>query len=170
MQRPARGYANRSAERGSALFEYALALALLFTFMFGIMDFSRALYAYHWASYAAHDATRWASLRGSSCRTFGSACPAAAVDVTNYVKGIVSGGITVAACNAQNNNPGCLVVTTTWPGATGNPTGCDTSRGTNSPGCPVNVQVQYRYGFTLPFVSRVASISMLSTSRLTISQ
>ena len=45
---------------------FGLAL-VLFPLMFGIIDFSRALYAYHWVSYAAREGTRWASVRGTSC-------------------------------------------------------------------------------------------------------
>lgn len=163
-----------SSQRGAVLYEFAWTLFFLLTFMFGIMDFGRAVYAYHFVAYAAHEATRWVSLRGSSCKTFASACPATSADVSAFVVGIVPQGVYYNS-NATANTAGYLKVTTTWPGTTGNPPGCDTTKGTNSPGCVVKIKVQYTYGFSLlslRFFSyfNLTSVNMTSTSQLTISQ
>jgi Flp pilus assembly protein TadG len=170
---------NSSSERGSALVEFALVLTVLFTLIFGIMDFSRAMFAYHWVSYATHEATRYASVHGS---TYSSQCPtstpfvltsncqissSSTANVTNYVQTFAQG----VYFNGVTSGAGGLTVTTTWPGSTGSPTGCSTAKGTNSPGCPVKIVVTYIYGFSLPFlVSKVASITMTSTSQVIISQ
>jgi Flp pilus assembly protein TadG len=158
-------------ERGSTLMEFAIVLTALFMLMFGVIDFSRAVYAYHFVSNAAREATRYASVRGSACNTWASACPAAASDVTAYVQSIVSSGIYVNT-GASAGNPGYLAVTTTWAGKTGSGATCtsSTQKQTNYPGCVVKVQVQYTYGFTLPYLTSLSKINMTSTSQFVISQ
>ena len=54
-------------ERGSGLVEYAVVFLLLMTLVLGMVDFSRAIYAYHFISNQARDASRYASVRGSTC-------------------------------------------------------------------------------------------------------
>jgi Flp pilus assembly protein TadG len=165
-----------SRERGAAtLVEFAVVSGVLLTLMFGVIDFSRAIYAYHFVSDAAREATRYASVRGSTCNTWISACPAANTDVTAYVQSIVSSGIYVSTVTtgAGAGTPGSLAVTTTWPGTTGKGAGnsCTTSQpSTQYPGCVVNVQVQYTYGFSLPYLKSLSKINMTSTSQFVISQ
>jgi Flp pilus assembly protein TadG len=173
----------RSTARGSALVEFALVLTALFMMMFGIMDFSRAMYAYHFVSNAARDATRFASVRGSACKSATVIpCPVAATDVTDYVYGIIPAGLAVTSVSGgsttcQPGNPSApytLWVCASWPGAAETGTlssSCVTTNGANSPGCPVEVTVQYQYGFSLPFVANnISSINMTSTSEVVISQ
>jgi len=159
--------------------EFAIVLTALFTLIFGIMDFSRAMFAYHWVSYAARAATRYASVHGS---TYSTQCPTTApfvltsncqvgssntANVTNYVQSFGQG----IYFNGSTSGNGGLTVATTWPGSTGSPTGCNTTKGTNSPGCPVKIVVTYIYGFSSPFlVGNVSSITMTSTSQVIISQ
>jgi Flp pilus assembly protein TadG len=154
-------------EQGSALVEFAVVLVLLLTFLFGIMDFARFLYTYHFVCNAAREATRYAIVRGSSwgstpcasSTTF--ACNATAASVTNYVQSITPQGI----------SPSALTVTTTWPGTAppGAATACDTTNGNNSPGCLVVVQVSYPFKFFLPFLPQT-TWAMTSTSGMVISQ
>jgi Flp pilus assembly protein TadG len=173
----------QSRERGSALVEFALVLTALFMMVFGIMDFSRAIYAYHFVSGAAREATRFASVRGSSCKTATvTPCPVQATDVTTYVYGILPSGMAVTStagggttCQSGNPaTPNTLWVCATWPGAaeTGTlSTSCVTTNGVNSPGCPVKVTIQYQYGFSLPYlVNNISSVNMSSTSEVVISQ
>jgi Flp pilus assembly protein TadG len=172
-----------TSEQGSAMVEFALVLTILLTLMFGVMDFSRALYAYHFLSNAAREATRYASVRGSSfagvsCGTpppVVFACGAATTDITDYVQSIVAPGVYVSgSANSSCATPssvGQLNVCTTWPGTT--PTGatCSTANGNNSPGCVAEVEVLYTYGFFLPFVSKdVSKVTMTSTSEVVIQQ
>jgi Flp pilus assembly protein TadG len=170
---------NGTRQRGSALMEYAVVLTVLFTMIFGIMDFSRAMFAYHWVSFAAREATRYASVHGS---TYSTACPTSApwvstsnceissantANVTNYVQSFAQG----IYFDGTTTGNGGLTVTTTWPGSTGSPAGCNTTKGTNSPGCPVKVVVTYIYGFSLPYMSgKVSSITMTSTSQVLVNQ
>src|ERR1700685_2577273 len=82
---------NLRNSRGSTIVEFALVITVLFSMVFGIIDFGRAVYAYHYVSNAAREASRFASVRGSqSCkvpRTFPTDvdCPTQATDVSNFV-------------------------------------------------------------------------------------
>jgi Flp pilus assembly protein TadG len=165
------------------LVEFALVLTALFMMMFGIMDFSRAMYAYHFVSNAARDATRFASVRGSACKTATvTPCPVVDTDVTDYVYGIIPAGLAVtsisgSATTCQAGTPSApytLWVCASWPGTAEAGTlssSCVTTHPRNSPGCPVQVTVEYQYGFSLPFiVNNISSINMTSTSEVVISQ
>jgi Flp pilus assembly protein TadG len=132
-------------ERGSALVEFAAVFTVLFTFLFAIMDLSRALYTYHFVADAAREGTRYAMVRGSTCTSWTTACPAAASDIQTYLKSVPAG-----------INPASLTATTTW---TPN----------NSPGSVVQVQVQYSFQPIFPFIPKTALV-MTSTSQVVISQ
>jgi Flp pilus assembly protein TadG len=156
-------------DRGSALVEYAIVLPVLLTFLFGIMDFSRFLYTYHFVSEVAREGTRYAMVRGSSfsgtaCASTASfACDATGANVQTYVQGLTPPGIT----------SGSVGVSTTWPGTapTGAATSCNTTNGNNSPGCLVQVVVTYPYKFMLPFLPKSASTwTVSSTSVVVIAQ
>ena len=155
--------------RGSASVELAFARVVLMTSIFAIMDFSRAMYDYHFISNAAREATRYASVRGStSCGTWGS-CPVAASDVSAYVKGLVPTGMFVDS-SAGAGTAGYLAVNTTWQGI-----GIKWERAcsrpvTRYPGCIVQIQIQYTSGFTLPYVRTLGTMNLSSTSQFTVSQ
>jgi Flp pilus assembly protein TadG len=170
-----------TSEQGSTLVEFALVSTLLCTLMFGIMEFGHAMYAYHFISNAAREATRYASVRGSTFA--GTACSnpppvaysceaqgGASGDITAYVNSIVAPGIYVNK-NASSGTAGYLGVSTKW-NPSGAPGTCPaTPSGGENPGCFVQIQVTYTYGFTLPFVSKdVSSITMTSTSETMIQQ
>lgn len=142
-------------ERGSNLVEYGIVLVLFLTMLFGVIDFGRAMYAYHFVSGAAREATRYAMVRGSSCpATECPSGPASTTDIQNYVMNVPAG------IDATQ-----LTVTPTW-----NPGGSVTCNGIpNSPGCVVEVQVSYNFSFLLPFMPK-SSILMTSSSEMTISQ
>jgi len=133
------------SQRGSAVVEFAAAFTVLFTFLFAIVDLSRALYAYHFIADAAREGTRYAMVRGSSCTSWTTACPAAASDVSNYLKNAPAG-----------INPQAMTVTTTW-----NPN--------NNPGSIVQVQVQYGFQPIFPLVPK-GTLTMTSSSQVVISQ
>ena len=153
-------------EDGSNLIEYAITLTLYLLLLFGIVDFSRALYAYHFVAHAAREGARWAMVNGSTCHDDPDApsCPYAngaslsdvTTHITNFVPpGIVSGQITVSACGVNGGGE------------------CAASSGgvcagtVNAPGCVVAVTVQYPFTFIAPIV-HVGSITMSSTSQMII--
>lgn len=149
--------------------EFAISAIILLTAIFGIVDFSRALYVYHFVSYAAQQGTRYAMVRGAgwsgtSCTTTSTLdCDATATDIQNYVQSLAPPGIT-----ASN-----LVVTTTWPGSavnSANSSQCTGSNPANSQGCLVKVKVTYSsFSFLLPFLPHPTNgYSFSATSEITI--
>jgi len=173
----------QSKERGASTLEFAFVITLiLFPLMFGIIDFSRALYAYHWVSNAAREGTRWASVRGANCPTANplpGGCPAdlAGANVKTYVQSIKAPGMYSTACNGGGNNAGCITTTTTYVNTNvGGLTGPDCTSGgnlpLNTPGCIVKVQVTYTFPFSLPFLGNQTghTLSLQSTSQMVISQ
>src|SRR5277367_4330936 len=61
--------ASQRKERGSSLVEQSFIIVFLLTLMLGIIDCGRALYTYHFVSNVAREATRWASVRSTTCNT-----------------------------------------------------------------------------------------------------
>lgn len=156
------------SERGQGMIEFAISAVVLFTCIFGIIGCSLLLYAYHFTSYSAREATRYAMVRGStwasaSCATAATlVCNATSANVQTYVQSIVPSGI---SSGTQ------LTVTTTWPGTglAGSATTCNTTDGNNSPGCLVMVQVNYSFSYLLPFLPTTA-LNLRSTSEVVILQ
>lgn len=158
-----RGLTKRTPRRGSAAVEFAVASIILFAFMFGIMDFCRAVYAYEFVNYAARQGARYAMVRGAvSCPPFVTAgvshCNASATDIQNFVKSLNMPGI----------DPSQITINTTstyvWPG-----TGPGCTGGGNNPGCPVKVLVSYNYFSSIPFI-RIRTLTLRSSSMMVISQ
>lgn len=166
---------NQSRERGSTLFEMAITVILFVVMLFGIVDFGRALYTYHFLSNAAREGSRWASVNGATCGPGGSSTtcpscdascngtapmnngPASEADVLNYVKSITPPGIDATQVNV-----------TTCGTAAGMK--CPDSPSTctlNEPGCMVQVTVSYNFPFLIPIVHNGA-IAMSSTSETVI--
>lgn len=178
--------ASLASERGSSLVEYALVFLIFATMLFGIIDFGRALYDYHFVSNAARTAARWAAVNGSKCSSdssctapvdctsgtctpCSSGCTAAAEgDVQNYVQMLAS----AAGMNTSSTGCGgsaCLATTATWQAPEWTPaSGATTcSSPLNSPGCEVEVQVNYNYDSLVPLVHK-GLVTLSSTSQMII--
>ena len=171
----AAGWPRLKGERGSTLVEFAFVFMILVTVILGIMEFSRALYAYHFVSSAARQATRWAAVNGLDCGNDGScngtggmnSGTAGPTDIQNYVKGLA----TAASIDTSGSDCGgsaCLTTTATWPVNADSPTICSTAATEKSPGCTVQVQVSYNFNFLIPFIHSSA-ITLSSTSQMIIS-
>jgi Flp pilus assembly protein TadG len=158
---PVPGSRRLKGEDGNNLIEYTLVYMFFMSMVLGIVDFSRALYTYHFLSNAAREATRYASVRGSTCND-DSSCSAATPDigpaapgntvVQDYVKTIVPPGV--------NPNPPNLTTTPSWPGT-------GSCAGQNNPGCPVEVTVSYKFNFVVPFI-RSTPLTLSSSSEMII--
>jgi Flp pilus assembly protein TadG len=147
-------------------------MAIMLGLIMGIVDFSRAIYAYHFVAHAAREATRYAASRGTSwtgtpCTepTFKYECmtDTGGADILAYVNSIVPAGIPVTStrnsssgspstsCGAVSAAANALTVCSVWPGtgANGSTGGwCDSAdAGANSHGCLVEVTVQYNFKF-----------------------
>ncbi len=148
----------RSGEDGATLVEMALSALLLLAFIFGVMEICLALYSYHYISEAAREGTRYAIVRGYSCNSWASACPASASDIQNYVKGLGYPGI----------DPSRMTVTPTWSAYASGFSCPPAPSPCNSIGNLITIQVRYNFPLSVPFVS-LSSISMSSTSAMVIS-
>jgi Flp pilus assembly protein TadG len=160
------GLRRLKGDEGNSLLEYAFIAMLFMIMILGIVDFGRALYAYHFVSHAAREATRYAAVRGSTCNDDGS-CSLATPDtgpaqstntvIQDYVNSIVPSGLDSSKVTTTPN----------WPVQTTGPTACTTIATQNSPGCTVEVQVTYAFRYLYPFIHN-GSINLSSTSEMVI--
>jgi len=155
-----------SDERGATLVELALCSVVLFSFVFGILDMSLGIYAYHFISEAAREGTRYAIVRGSTagggtaCATYAAGdCQATSAQVQQYVKSLSFPGI----------SEGLMTVSPSWSAYTAGATCPNSPALCNTPGSLVTVQVQYAFPVAIPFVNH-RTLTMTSTSAMVISQ
>ncbi len=150
----------RSGEGGNALVESAVSIVVYLLLLFGIVDFGRALYTYHFVSEAAREATRWAAVNGETCRDDNSCDgtspmndgPASAANVQAYVQNIAPPGI----------DPTKLTTVASWP------SGASICGGNaHNPGCTVEVTVSYPFNFLVPMID-ATDITLSSTSQMVI--
>lgn len=132
---------SRKNDRGAALLEFGLVVMVFFMFVFGVMDFGRALYTYHFVSNAACEATRYAIVRGAT-----STDPATASEIADYVRSITPSGI----------NPNNITVSTIWSP-------------NNAPGSSVRVQVSDNFRFMTPVLAKY-QVDLSDASQMVISQ
>jgi Flp pilus assembly protein TadG len=83
---------------GQSLVEFALASMLLFTVIFGTIEFARATWQYNMVSALAQEGARWAAVRGS-----GSSSPANAAAVQSYVQSRAPFSVTVTTTPAPSS-------------------------------------------------------------------
>jgi Flp pilus assembly protein TadG len=151
----------RNREKGGTLVEFALVFVVLMTMIFGVFGFGHALYVYHFLDYTARDATRFASVHGStcnddsSCSTTGGPASSSNNVIQNYVATLIPPGVDSKK----------LTITPSYPIVADGPTTCATTQ--NAPGCTVQVQLTYQFDFNLPLLP-TKTISMSSSSELVI--
>lgn len=133
--------APRWNDMGAALVEFGLVVVVFFMFVFGVMDFGRMIYTYHFVSDAACQATRYAIVRGAT-----STDPATAADVAAYVKSITPEGI----------DPSSITVSTSWSP-------------NDAPGSNVKVQVSDDFHFMTPVLAKY-QMTLSDASQMVISQ
>ncbi|HEX5234264.1 MAG TPA: TadE/TadG family type IV pilus assembly protein [Silvibacterium sp.] len=151
------------SECGGAMVETAISASILLTVVLGLMQGFLALYGYHYVSYAAREASRWAMVRGSSCHLNSATmtdCGASQDNIQTYVQGLGFPGIDSSK----------VTVTASWavPTAT-TPTSWTSCAPCNDPQDMVTVKVNYAFPFNIPFLSNT-TVNMSSTSSMVISQ
>jgi Flp pilus assembly protein TadG len=153
---PATQMASRQRQRGNVLLEQALVLPVMMLLMFGVIDMARALYAYHYVSYIAREATRWASVRSGPLNG-----PVSDAQVGNFVKDVTGMGLdgtrfttTVGYLRPPSGTPLCPVA--------------GDSHVNQKPGCIVQVTVKYQFKFVVPIMP--AGFQMSSESQMIITQ
>ena len=96
---------------GQATAEFAIVAAVFLTLLLGMIEFSAAMYAYDFVSYAASQTARYAMVRGST-----SSSPAQLSDLQSYAESLASGlnpaNLSISAAWTPNNQPGSLVKVT----------------------------------------------------------
>lgn len=155
-----------SKEHGAELPEFAIAASLFFMSMLGVVGFAKAVYCYHFVTWAAQEGARYAIVHGNTysstaCSssappsfTMKYACQASSGDVQNYVKSLTTGGILISS----------VAATTTWPGTTPDcSSACSNCTTTNSTGCLVKVVVTYTFDFGMPYLPH-SDLSITGTS------
>jgi TadE-like protein len=155
----------KSRERGSSLVEQSFVLVFLLTMLFGIIDFGRALYTYHFVSNVAREATRWASVRSSKCTVLPE-CPGdnSGKDVQKAFKGNKAN---LAAMGIDSKQ---LTFTTTWVVPPGVGAASCTAAGLNRVGCMVHVDVSYSYTFLFGSFIAAPPLTMSSSSEMLVTQ
>src|SRR5215470_11809627 len=158
----------RKNERGASLVEYAFIVFMFLILIFAVNGFGHALFVYHHLDHVTKEATRYASVRGSTCNTdntSGGSCkainsasgiagPTTGADVTAYIANITppsidSSQFTVTVCGVQS---GTVCSASTAPACL---SGNSLFKAINYPGCITSVQVQYTYNFIFPLIGSV---------------
>ena len=153
--------------------ETAISFSLLSMLLFGLFEICLAVYAYHFLANTAHEATRYAMVRGSSwsssCDGSGKAgsgygssgCTASPTDIANYVANRNFPGMKVTADDV------CVEYFASVPSSTSST--CSGNSSPNAPGDIVQVTITYPFNLTVPFLN-VQALSMSSTSQMVIAQ
>jgi Flp pilus assembly protein TadG len=143
----------RSGERGSTMVETAIVILLALTLIFGIVEFGRAIFAYHAVSNIARMATRYAIVHGANCIPGG--CTASPGSVQQFARS--------QAVGLKQNR--LTTPTVTWTGTALDGSAC--GDGANEkPGCTVTITVQYPFDFVLPYLG--PQLNMSSTSQMVV--
>jgi Flp pilus assembly protein TadG len=141
-------------EHGQNLVEFALVITVVLMMIFGIIDFGRALYTYHFVAHAAREGSRYAMVRGADCQL--TNCTEG--DIQNYVKSLANGnGLDLSAMADPQ---------VSWSEGSSSDASCPTD---HNPGCVVQVQVSYNFKFIFPLLPTL-TYPMTSTSQMVISQ
>lgn len=156
-------------DEGAAAVEAALSAVVGLSLLLGCCNAFLMLYDYHYVSYAARDATRWAIVRGAACSGDSGTmpnCGAAQSDIQTHLQnlnfpGVTTSNLTATASWYSVNNSGTAAWAFCSSGTPG--TGC------NNPGNLVKVTVSYPFPLSIPFMVK-KTVNLSSTSQLVISQ
>lgn len=162
--------------QGQTLVETALTMMVLLMMIFGVIEMSTAMYNYHYLANAAHEAARYAIVRGNTWSTtcdpngsdgtgYGSSmCTASTADVANFVQNRGFPGINIPASDVYVNYFSSVPskVSTGCPGTTG-------TTANNAPGDIVQVTICYPFTLTLPGLPAY-TWHLASTSQMVIAQ
>lgn len=156
-------------EQGSELVETAITMLVLLMLIFGLIEACWAVYSFHYVANAAHEATRYAIVRGggwgSSCSGYGSSqCTASPSDVAHYVASRNFPGVNITADEVYVSYFPSVPssVSAPCPGSTGAST-------YNFTGNIVQVTICYPFTMSLPGLPDKA-FTISSTSQMVIAE
>lgn len=145
------------SEEGSSLVEFAIASALLFMLLFGIIEVAFAFYTYNFTAEAAKETARYLSVRGSNSCTASNGnlanCNYVSQDISSLVRGLGFPGIDSDRILPCSGSTGACA---SWPD------------GDNAPGSRVRVVINYPFLLSLPFW-RTTVLQLNSTAEMVIS-
>jgi Flp pilus assembly protein TadG len=137
------GWRKPSCERGQAFFEFALIAPAFLILLFSIMWLSLAVYDYNFVSYAAREGSRYAAVHGTDSKQPVTTASAVTAFVQKETAGLDTSKLTVSTAWSPAATPG-------------------------KPGGTVQVQIQYTFQLSIPFMSPV-TLPLSSVSTMTIS-
>ena len=153
-----------SSQRGATMVEFAIVSTVALMLIFGILDFSRALYSYHQVSQVARQSARYAIVNGALACGGGTPDPLQAW--VNNQAVLLGGGSLTVTTTCSDSTP-CANSSSTNCSNANNCTA--TSAPYDLPGCIVSVKVDYSFHFLVPLVSKL-TVPISSTSTMVISQ
>ena len=160
-------------QQGQSLVETALSITVLMILIFGTIEAAWGAYSIHYLANAAHEATRYAIVRGgtwaSSCDGSGKAgsgygssmCKASPTDIANYVANRDFPGIGITASDV------CVEYFSSLP--TSATQACYGNSSPNASGDIVQVTITYPFTIPLPFLAN-HTWHLASTSQMVITQ
>lgn len=160
------GFRCIASEEGAGLAETALALLVLLPALIGCLQISLAFNSYQDIGDAAREASRWASVRGStSCTNTPNLtyCNATGTQIQSYVRGLGYPGLNSSGLSAAT----AWCAASTSSGSTSWAT-CSSSTA-KAPGNLVQVTVTYAFPLTIAYW-QVTTLNLSSTSSMVISQ
>lgn len=160
-------------EQGQQLVETALSMTMLLALIFAVIEASWGAYSMHYLANAAHEAARYAIVRGSSwgaaCDGTGTAgsgygssmCTASPQDIANFVVNRNFPGISITSSNV------CVEYSSTVPASATQ--ACYANSSPNAAGDIVQVTITYPFSFNVPFIGNY-TWNFASTSQMVIAQ
>lgn len=158
-------------EVGASLVEAALSITVLFALLFGIIGISMAVYSYHYLSNAAHEATRYAIVRGGSWANTCTAYTGTGSDMCMTSPDLIAAWVANRGFPGVSITPGDVCVQyfspATLPATPSS--ACTGNTGPNNPGDTVQVTINYPYTLALPILG-THTFNLTSTSQMVIAQ
>ena len=153
-------------EQGQSLVEAGFCMLTLLLLIFAVIESSWAIYTDHYVGNVAHEAARYAIVRGgswgSACSGYGSSlCTASPTDISNYVASLNFPGIQIQASNV------CVQYFSSVPASTSS--SCTGNTSPNAPGNIVQVTVTYPFTLSAPLLPPM-TWQLASTSQMVIAQ
>lgn len=153
-------------EQGQSVVEAALSMFAMLILIFGVIESSWAIYCDHYLGNVAHEATRYAIVRGgswaSSCSGYASSqCTASPTDIANFVANNNFPGINITASEV------CVQYFSSVPSATSS--SCSANSSPKAPGNIVQVTINHPFVLTVPGLPQI-TWNLASTSQMVIAQ
>jgi Flp pilus assembly protein TadG len=157
----------RNEQEGALLVEFAISFLVLLLLIFMVIETAWGVYSFHYLANAAHQATRYASVRGAdwgvSCSNYSSsACTASAANIRNYVANRGFPGINITASDVYVSYYSSVQTSASASCSDGSTTPL-------SSGAIVQVTICYPFALALPGLPN-HTWYMSSTSQMVISQ